>query len=877
MSSFPSDLQFIYDWRPYQQRVLQELEEHMGDSHLHLVAAPGAGKTILGLEVARRINRKTLVLVPSLTIRNQWLSRFQDLFRTENCGVGELCSTELDGDAQLTVTTYQSLHAAKKHRDQGIADLTDFETLVLDEAHHLRNEWWKVLIELKDQLESLKLVSLTATPPYDVPAREWNRYFEMCGPIDSIISVPELVKEGNLCPHQDFVYFSLPSELEQRDIREFRQQLEDLKTWLMASDGFSRALLGHPWVSNFEAVENQEEILAQPEIFASQVIFLNALGFECKSQKELLGVAESTVPSPDDEWYEVLLTDMVAKNGEKYDQTAAFKKELRHRLTSMHAVARGKVSLTSPESLDKCLRHSESKLQSTLEIFELERSLMGDELRMVVLTDFIRKEYLEQPIHEATGLRLGAVPIFQRVREEHGSSIPLALLTGSLVVMPADKVSVFIDELKARDTAETSPRFVPLLSDPSYVRLSVSDSTRQLTVGAVTEMFNRGHIHLIVGTTALLGEGWDAPSTNTLVIASASSTYVQTNQVRGRAIRTNPGVPDKVSSIWHLACIEPDSTRGGWDFEKLKSRFSAFEGVSYAGDSIQSGFERLHHVPRLWSAESVHSLNQTSTELAADRLATATAWSKALAPTARARRNGIVEEIRVPNESIQRLDFFSHPKDRTLTLGNLTGATILAGAALTPGLPLVAGYAGAALGLAILSKDLGPRYWKDWAQVLRVGVGPVALGRLAEVILGTLCELQLIKTDRSDIKLEFMPTRDGDGACHILGCSLFESDLFVRSMEEVLDPVENPRYLIWRPHPNRKMAQLGEGDFHNAPGVVSTRKQADVLLRHWKSRLGSAELLYTRHKEGRKALLKARARAWVNHHNKLSERQSVWK
>lgn len=47
------------------------------------------------------------------------------------------------------------------------------------------------------------LVALTATPPYDSDHLEWSRYQELCGPIDEEISVPELVKAGTLCVHQD--------------------------------------------------------------------------------------------------------------------------------------------------------------------------------------------------------------------------------------------------------------------------------------------------------------------------------------------------------------------------------------------------------------------------------------------------------------------------------------------------------------------------------------------------------------------------------------------------------------------------------------------------------------------------------------------------
>ena len=69
------DLQFQGKWRSYQQAILDDLENHIEDEKLHIVAAPGAGKTILGLEVLRRIGKPCLILTPTITNKHQWASR----------------------------------------------------------------------------------------------------------------------------------------------------------------------------------------------------------------------------------------------------------------------------------------------------------------------------------------------------------------------------------------------------------------------------------------------------------------------------------------------------------------------------------------------------------------------------------------------------------------------------------------------------------------------------------------------------------------------------------------------------------------------------------------------------------------------------------
>ena len=53
------ELAFTGQWRHYQKRVLDKSDAFMADGHLHLVAAPGSGKTTLGIEFIRRFGQPT--------------------------------------------------------------------------------------------------------------------------------------------------------------------------------------------------------------------------------------------------------------------------------------------------------------------------------------------------------------------------------------------------------------------------------------------------------------------------------------------------------------------------------------------------------------------------------------------------------------------------------------------------------------------------------------------------------------------------------------------------------------------------------------------------------------------------------------------------
>ncbi|WP_159156738.1 DEAD/DEAH box helicase [Empedobacter brevis] len=219
-------MKFKYNWRGYQQRVLHELEIHLEDAHLHVVAPPGSGKTVLGLEVMLRINQPTLILATTLAIRNQWKDRFIELFLKEE--EVDWISLDIHQPKFLTISTCQGLHASVTKDEQVLLNLLkekNVKTLIVDEAHHLKNEWWKSLNKIKSELTP-KIVALTATPPFDVSKEEWNRYLTFCGTIDCEITVPELVKQKDLCPHQDVLICSFPTNFEKEIISKNLEEVE---------------------------------------------------------------------------------------------------------------------------------------------------------------------------------------------------------------------------------------------------------------------------------------------------------------------------------------------------------------------------------------------------------------------------------------------------------------------------------------------------------------------------------------------------------------------------------------------------------------------------------------------------------------------------
>ncbi|MEK6344145.1 MAG: hypothetical protein V4737_09930, partial [Curtobacterium sp.] len=88
--------------RTYQQDVLDRVPVVPGDP-VHVVAPPGAGKTLLGLLLAGRHGARALALAPTATIRSQWARSATAL------DGGAAVSEDPDAPGDLTVLTYQML------------------------------------------------------------------------------------------------------------------------------------------------------------------------------------------------------------------------------------------------------------------------------------------------------------------------------------------------------------------------------------------------------------------------------------------------------------------------------------------------------------------------------------------------------------------------------------------------------------------------------------------------------------------------------------------------------------------------------------------------------------------------------------------------
>lgn len=427
-------LHFRWTWRLYQQRVLDAVEAHLDDRRLHVVAAPGAGKTVLGLEVFRRLHQPAVVLAPTRIIRDQWIQRLCDFLPPGAATPPPWVSRSLDAPGFLTALTYQALHT--RHRQRRAAEAEDGEeaalravsgltasptreelhevialfraarvqTLILDEAHHLRAAWWKALMQVVDQLDHLTLVALTATPPYDVVGAEWKRYDALCGPIDEEISVPELVRSGTLCPHQDFVWAVAPAPEEHVSLADYDRRVRAITRDLLHDAVFCKAVLQHHWITSEEP--DPVAVLEDPAFAVALLVYLKAVGVSLPPPLlRLFDVRGEAVPAMDRPWWQLLVQRyLFAERGwPETDEVVKHREALGQRLRSDKLLSRRILSLESSRVVETHLALSAAKMQACLAIHALEKRVRGDALRQAILTDFIR---------EGEAGRLGAWPLF---------------------------------------------------------------------------------------------------------------------------------------------------------------------------------------------------------------------------------------------------------------------------------------------------------------------------------------------------------------------------------------------------------------------------------------------------------------------------------
>ena len=122
-----------------------------------IVAPPGSGKTMIGMELITRHNLPALILVHRKQLLDQWVDRIESHLGIPRAKIGTFSGTRKKLGKEITVALIQSFA-----RDKNLNQFQDkFGTIIIDECHHIPAKTFREVIK---GFNPKYLYGLTATP-----------------------------------------------------------------------------------------------------------------------------------------------------------------------------------------------------------------------------------------------------------------------------------------------------------------------------------------------------------------------------------------------------------------------------------------------------------------------------------------------------------------------------------------------------------------------------------------------------------------------------------------------------------------------------------------------------------------------------------------
>lgn len=150
----PAIFKNLMQLTPSQQEAAQKALNHDGGV---IVAPPGSGKTMIGMEIIANRQLPALVLVHRKQLLDQWVDRIQTYLDIPKIRVGRFSGTTKKIGKDITVGLLQSFA-----RHKNLSELSDtFGTIIIDECHHIPAKTFREVIA---NLNPRYLYGLTATP-----------------------------------------------------------------------------------------------------------------------------------------------------------------------------------------------------------------------------------------------------------------------------------------------------------------------------------------------------------------------------------------------------------------------------------------------------------------------------------------------------------------------------------------------------------------------------------------------------------------------------------------------------------------------------------------------------------------------------------------
>lgn len=764
-------------------------------------------------------------------------------------------------------------------------------TIVLDECHHLLEMWGYLIRALVERLGSNTLiVGLTATPPRDLSERESELYRDLFGYADFEVPTPAVVREGDLAPYQELGYITRPLSREGEYIAEQHLRFEELITEMLdhrfasrpflewinqrVLDRFGRSGAGVSWM-RFER-DNPELVRASLRLF-HRFDVPPPEGVRLREPHRQAMTADDWVALIEDYAVHMLRLSDDQQDEAAWEKIRAALPPLGYVLTS-----RGIRRHVSP--VDRVLSHSASKGMAAATILGVEADELGPDVRALVLCDYERTSSdLVAQLRGVLDPQAGSAILLLEtlIQDSDVSRLNPLLMTAQTVACSAETASRFRDWLHGED-ADLASRLVMTdmagsdqIADRRTVSLSAPGGgwNSRGYVPLITEFFQSGQCRCLIGTRGLLGEGWDARRVNVLVDLTTASTATAVHQMRGRSIRLDPDLPDKVANNWDVICIDPDHPRGTADYDRFVRKHHSYFAPNREGE-IESGVSHVHHSLSPFGPpmpDEIPDINRnllrraTERSLARERWRIGEPYDNVEVTTIRIRAG---RSFGVPNRRVVRGEQREQLTADLVTRGGLSlvaAGSSLAGigavGALPAGLiiPLVIGAAGG--------------YWTmQRFHTAVTAFGPSDnLEDFGLVLLESLREAGELPASLTAESLQVVVQEDGYYRCYLTDVDDNASQLFATSLDELLSPLIAPRYIIPRyisqpPSSVMESMQLGvrylrngrTGDtvvYHAVPESLGrNRARVHHFERAWNRHISAGEAMFQRSPEAQAVL-----------------------
>lgn len=175
--------------RSYQKECIQAIEYNFKSCERQLIQLPtGSGKTIIFLEYLKKNSKKSLIICPSVQLKQQIFNESKKTLNDRNIIINDRYKTK---NPDVLIITSACLNY-KNNVDY--LNKINFDHIIIDEAHHAQSDTYKnFLNNLK--IKSFKLLGVTATPE----RLDGKCLLEIFGKITFKINILNMIEQGYLC------------------------------------------------------------------------------------------------------------------------------------------------------------------------------------------------------------------------------------------------------------------------------------------------------------------------------------------------------------------------------------------------------------------------------------------------------------------------------------------------------------------------------------------------------------------------------------------------------------------------------------------------------------------------------------------------------